>query len=133
MLVVDAEGGKIGGRGAYKTPRVKTISSNAFCRFGRCKELMTGMGIVKTAKSVATLTPAITYQTVWLSRQKPSISLFQKAATGTHIRGRRKHSTMNQQMRKTRPNRMILRRAVLEKMRRYWRRMDIFVKQIATL
>ena len=84
-------------------PRVKTINNRAFWRVGSCSELMTGIGIVKTAKSVTTLTPAITYQMVPLSRQNPLTSGFQNAATGTQTRGRRKHRVMAQHMRKLRP------------------------------
>lgn len=114
-------------------PRVKTMSSIAFWRVGSCSELMTGMGMVKTAKSVKTLTPAMTYQIVVLSRQNPSMVGSQKAATGMQVRGRRKQRVMPQQMRKQRPTRMNFRSLVLLKMRRYCRRIEILVRQTATL
>lgn len=119
--------------GTYKIPRVKTISSIAFCFLGSWSELMTGMGMVKTAKSVTTLTPAMTYQMVALSRQNPLTFGSQKAATGMQTMGRRKERVTAQHVRKHKPTTMIFLRIVLEKMRLYWSRMEILVKQTATL
>ena len=118
---------------AYKMPRVKTMSSMAFWRAGRCSELMTGMGMVKMVKSVTTLTPAMMYQMVPWLRQKPFTSGFQKASTGMQDKGSKKHRVIPQQIRKPRQKRMIFRRAVLEKMRRYCSRIEILVRQTATL
>lgn len=114
-------------------PRVKTTNSMAFWRAGRCSELMTGMGIEKTAKSVTTLTPAMTYQMVPLSRQNPLTLGSQNAATGMHTMGRRKQSMMPQRTRKHSPYLMIFRRVGFGKMRLYCSRIEILVKQTATL
>src|ERR1044071_6843686 len=110
-------GGEGGGDGAYKTPRVKMSSSMALWSLGSCSELITGMGIEKIATSVTTLTPAMMYQMVALSRQKPFTSGSQKAATGTQTRVRRKQSVIPQRMRNPSPNLMIFRRMVFTKMR----------------
>jgi hypothetical protein len=75
----------------------------------------------------------MTYQMVVLSRQNPSTSGSQKAATGMQVRGRRKHSVMPQQIRKPRPTRMNFRSLVLLKMRRYCSRIEILVRQTAML
>lgn len=91
------------------------------------------MGIVKTAKSVITLTPAMTYQIVALSRQNPLTFSSQKAATGMQTMGKRKESVIPQHVRKHRPQMMIFLRIVFEKMRLYWSKMEILVRQTATL
>jgi len=118
----------------YKTPIVKTQRSRSFCLRGRCNDWMMGIGITNSAKSVVTLTPAITYQMVWLLRQCPvPWAGSQKAETGMQTSGSRKQRVIPHADKNTRPARMILFRVVLEKIRRYNNRMDILVRQTAIL
>src|SRR4051794_16531070 len=94
-------------RRTYKKPRQKTAMSMIFCRCGSCRDLSTGIGIVRIVKSLTRLTPAMMYQIVAGSIHLPLMLLSQKAATGWQMRVSRKASATAHADRKQRPKRIM--------------------------
>ena len=71
---------------------------------------MTGMGMMKRAKSVATFTPTMTYHTVLKFMQWPGIALFPNDSTGVQTSGNMMESVTAHALRKTRKPRATCRR-----------------------
>lgn len=117
----------------YKNPRQNTTSNIRFCLRGSCSELMTGIGMLKMAKSATRLTPAMVYQMARKSMQRPSMVESQKAATGRHIIGRRKESIAVHEIMKARPHSVNFCMMSMAKIRRYCNRMETLTRQVAML
>lgn len=104
-----------------------------FCLRGSCSERITGNGSMTSVTSVVRLNPAITYQTVKELRHLPSTESSQNAATGMQIKVNRKAIMIVHAPTKAAPTAVIHCMTRPEKIRRYWKRIEILTRHMATL
>jgi hypothetical protein len=94
---------------------------------------MTGRGIRKMTRSVVRLNDAMMYQIVKKSRHLPGRLGIQNLATGMHTKVSRKERVTAHAPRKRTPQSVAICIVRPEKMRRYWRRMEILTRHMPTL